>query len=135
MSNLRRKLPATFRIRSKQFCFCWPDSAVNCYQYNTGKFAAEFKIRRKPLLRNFKSAGNFCCWICCRNVPAESWNSQEIIIHEGLSWEPKPAGKSAGNWFPAIFLPKFTWKSAGNFRISSSVVWATLIIAYTCIRF
>jgi hypothetical protein len=39
---------------------------------------------------------------------------QENITYEGFSWEPKFAGKSAGNVFPANFWSKTAGKSAGN---------------------
>jgi hypothetical protein len=52
-----------------------------------------------------------------RKISCGFQKSQETITYKGFSWEPKSAGNSAGNVFPADFLPK----SAGNRQISSSV--------------
>jgi hypothetical protein len=51
--------------------------------------------------------------------PADSKirNPQETITYKGFSWELE----SAGNVFPADFLPKSAGKSAGKQYISSSV--------------
>jgi hypothetical protein len=49
-----------------------------------------------------------------RNISCGFQNPQETITYEGFSWEPKSAGKSAGNVFPADFWSKTAGKSAGN---------------------
>jgi hypothetical protein len=57
-----------------------------------------------------------------RKVSCGFQKPQETITYKGFSWEPESAGNSAGNVFPADFLPISAEKSAGNMQISSSVV-------------
>ncbi|KAK2403318.1 hypothetical protein QL285_052771 [Trifolium repens] len=56
-----------------------------------------------------------------RKVSCGFQKPQETITYEGFSWEPESAGNSAGNVFPADFLPISAGKFAGNMQISSSV--------------
>jgi hypothetical protein len=56
----------------------------------------------------------------CRKISCGFQKPQETITYEGFSWEPKSAGNSAGNVFPADFLSKSAGKSAGKKHISSS---------------
>jgi hypothetical protein len=61
--------------------------------------------------------------------PADSENRRkQLPTYEGFSWKPESAGNSAGNVFPADFLPIFAGKSAGNMQIYSSVLINLLVL-------
>jgi hypothetical protein len=49
-----------------------------------------------------------------RKISCGFQNPQETITYKGFSWEPKSAGKSAANVFPADFWSKTAGKSACN---------------------